>query len=285
MEKLSSSKVLKEIIAKYGFKFNKNLGQNFLIDSNILQKIIRAGEIDKDTGVIEIGPGIGVLTQELAEEAGKVIAIEIDSHLIPILGETLAEYSNVKVIHADALKVDMNSIIEKEFSGMPVKVVANLPYYITTPIIMGLLEKRLNIDGLVVMVQKEVAERMSADPGKKEYGALSVAVQYFTKPHIISTVPPHCFIPQPKVDSTIIKLDMLREPPVNVNDEKRFFNVVKAAFGQRRKTLLNALSNSGMFRMNKDQIRQVLMEIGVGETQRGETLNIMQFALLSNSIF
>ncbi|MBZ4646118.1 MAG: rRNA (adenine1518-N6/adenine1519-N6)-dimethyltransferase [Petroclostridium sp.] len=285
MDKLSSPKVLKEIITKYGFRFNKNLGQNFLIDSNVLDKIVSSAEIGENTGVIEIGPGIGVLTQALAEKAGKVVAIELDSHLLPILNETLGEYKNVKIINADALKVDMNAIINNEFPNMDVKVAANLPYYITTPIIMGLLEKKLNIDSIIVMVQKEVAERMAAKAGEKDYGALSVAVQYFTKPCIIATVPPHCFMPQPKVESVVIKLDILRQPPVEVEDEKKFFNVVKAAFGQRRKTLVNALSNSGLFTMSKEQIKEMLISIGIREDQRGETLSIMQFAELANAIF
>ncbi|WHH57055.1 16S rRNA (adenine(1518)-N(6)/adenine(1519)-N(6))-dimethyltransferase RsmA [Petroclostridium sp. X23] len=285
MDRLSSPKVLKEVIKKYGFRFNKNLGQNFLIDANVLDKIAEASGIGENTGAIEIGPGIGVLTQVLAEHAGKVVAIELDSHLIPILNETLGQYDNVKVINADALKIDMNAIINNELAGMNVKVVANLPYYITTPIIMDLLEKRLNIDSITVMIQKEVAERMVAKAGEKEYGALSVAVQYFTEPNLIMTVPPHCFMPQPKVESTVIKLDLRRQPAVSVQDEKQFFRVVKAAFGQRRKTLVNALSNSGLFTMSKEQIRETLVKLEIQENRRGETLTIMQFAELANAIF
>ncbi|MGE4282553.1 MAG: 16S rRNA (adenine(1518)-N(6)/adenine(1519)-N(6))-dimethyltransferase RsmA [Clostridia bacterium] len=285
MDRLSSPKVLKEIIKKYHFRFNKNLGQNFLIDINVLDKIAEAAGIDKKTGVIEVGPGIGVLTQVLAEQAGKVVAIELDSHLIPILEETLVEYDNVQVINKDVLKVDIEAIIKNELLDMDIKIIANLPYYITTPIIMNFLEKRLNIDSITVMIQKEVAERMVAEPGGKEYGALSVAVQYYTEPKIIMTVPPHCFMPQPKVDSVVIRLDLRNEPVVEIKSEKQFFNVVKAAFGQRRKTLVNALSNSGLFNMSKEQIREVLLNYGIGEAQRGETLTIMQFAEIANSIF
>ncbi len=284
MTNLSSTKVLKEIIDKYNFRFNKNLGQNFLIDSNILDTIVDASVIEKNTGIIEIGPGIGVLTQSLAEKAEKVVAIEVDTRLIPILEDTMGIYPNVKIIHGDALKVDMENILQQEFKGMDVKVVANLPYYITTPIIMGLLEKRLNISSLVVMIQKEVAQRMIAQPGKKDYGALSVAVQYYTKPSIVTTVSPHCFMPQPKVESTVIRLDILKEPSVNVEDEKRFFKVVKAAFGQRRKTLINALTNSGSFKISKADLKVLLNKLGIEEKQRGETLSIVQFADLSNAI-
>ncbi|MDK2801548.1 MAG: rRNA (adenine1518-N6/adenine1519-N6)-dimethyltransferase [Clostridiales bacterium] len=284
MDKLTSPKVIKEIIHKYGFRFNKNLGQNFLIDSNVLEKIIDAAEINEGTGVIEIGPGIGVLTQALAEKAGKVIAIEVDAHLIPILKETVGEYGNIKIIHDDALKINLKQIINSEFPNMNVKIAANLPYYITTPIIMELLEKRLNIDSIVVMIQKEVAERMVAEPGEKEYGALSVVVQYFTRPQLITTVPPHCFMPQPKVDSTVIKLNVRKQPAVAVASEEQFFKVVKAAFGQRRKTLVNALSNSTSFKMSKDEIKQILKKLNIQETQRGETLSIMQFAELANAI-
>jgi len=285
MYNLSSPKVLKEIINKYGFRFNKNLGQNFLIDNNVLDKIIHAAEIDRDTGVIEIGPGIGVLTQQLAEKARKVIAIELDSHLIPVLNETLSANDNVRVINNDALRVDVQQIINDEFKDMKVKVVANLPYYITTPIVMSLLEKKLKISSIVVMVQKEVAERMVARPGSKDYGALSVAVQYYTNPHIITVVDPHCFIPQPKVSSVVIKLDILENPSVVVEDEEKFFKVVKAAFGQRRKTLVNALFNSGAFKMTKEEIKAVLKNIDVDENQRGESLSILQFAKLSDAIF
>ncbi|NLY42731.1 MAG: 16S rRNA (adenine(1518)-N(6)/adenine(1519)-N(6))-dimethyltransferase RsmA [Clostridiaceae bacterium] len=285
MEKLSSPKVLKKIIEKYGFRFNKKLGQNFLIDVNILDKMMEAAEIDEKTGVIEIGPGIGVLTQALAEKAAKVVAIELDANLIPILDETVGGYPNVRVINGNALKIDLKTIITKEFENMDVKIAANLPYYITTPIIMGILEKKLPVKSMIVMVQKEVAQRMIAKQGGKEYGALSVAVQYYTKPRIILTVPPHCFMPQPKVESTVIKLDILEQPSVQVKDEDRFFSVVKAAFGQRRKTLLNALSNSGLFNMTKEEIRKTLLDIGIHEDQRGETLSIMQFAQLSDAIY
>jgi len=276
---------VKEIINKYGFHFNKGLGQNFLIDGNILHQIINASEIDRSTGVIEIGPGIGVLTQEIAEKAGKVVAIELDSHLIPILKETLSDYDNVKIINDNALKVDMKRIINDEFKNMQVKVVANLPYYITTPIVMKLLEDRLNIHSMVIMVQKEVADRMVAKPGGKNYGALSVAVQYFTQPRIVTVVQPHSFIPQPKVSSAVIKLDLLDQPLVKVENEERFFKVVKAAFGQRRKTLVNAITNSKDFKITKEELKEILIRLSINENQRGETLSIMQFAALSDAIF
>jgi len=285
MGNLSSPKLVKEIINKYGFHFNKGLGQNFLIDGNILHQIINASEIDRSTGVIEIGPGIGVLTQEIAEKAGKVVAIELDSHLIPILKETLSDYDNVKIINDNALKVDMKRIINDEFKNMQVKVVANLPYYITTPIVMKLLEDRLNIHSMVIMVQKEVADRMVAKPGGKNYGALSVAVQYFTQPRIVTVVQPHSFIPQPKVSSAVIKLDLLDQPLVKVENEERFFKVVKAAFGQRRKTLVNAITNSKDFKITKEELKEILIRLSINENQRGETLSIMQFAALSDAIF
>ena len=284
MGKLSSPKELKRIIEQYGFRFNKNLGQNFLIDENILQKIVDAAELDKNTGVIEIGPGIGVLTQVLAENAGKVIAIELDSKLIPILNDTLADYSNISIINKDVLKVNISEMIQHEFNNMQVKVVANLPYYITTPIIMELLERKLDIDSIVVMIQKEVAQRMVAAPGSKDFGALSLVVQYYTNSYIIGTVSPHCFIPQPKVDSMIIRLDLRPEPPVEVDNEKIFFKTIKAAFGQRRKTLLNALFNSGFFQMTKDELKEILRELEIQENQRGEELSMEQFAKLANKI-
>lgn len=285
MDKLSSPQILKGIIGKHGFRFNKNLGQNFLIDSNILQIIAEASAMDKDACVIEIGPGVGVLTQVLAEKSKKVIAIEIDSHLIPILEETLSGYNNVKIINKDILKVDMNKLISEEFDKSEVKVIANLPYYITTPIIMNLLENRINLSSIIVMVQKEVAERFVASPGGKDYGAISLAVQYYTQPRIIAKVPPDCFMPRPKVESMIVRLDVLSEPPVKANDEKKFFSVIKAAFGQRRKTLINALYNSGLFKMSKDEMKELLNKIGLKDNCRGETLSITQFSELSNSIF
>ncbi len=285
MDKLSSPQILKGIIGKHGFRFNKNLGQNFLIDSNILQIIAEASAMDKDACVIEIGPGVGVLTQVLAEKSKKVIAIEIDSHLIPILEETLSGYNNVKIINKDILKVDMNRLISEEFDKSEVKVIANLPYYITTPIIMNLLENRINLSSIIVMVQKEVAERFVASPGGKDYGAISLAVQYYTQPRIIAKVPPDCFMPRPKVESMIVRLDVLSEPPVKANDEKKFFSVIKAAFGQRRKTLINALYNSGLFKMSKDEMKELLNKIGLKDNCRGETLSITQFSELSNSIF
>ncbi len=285
MNNLASGKTVKQIIAAHGFTFNKNLGQNFLIDANVLENIVEAAGVDEHTGVIEIGSGAGVLTQALAQRAGKVVSIELDKRLIPILQATLKEYENVQIIQGDALKIDMHKIIKDAFEGLSVKVIANLPYYITTPIIMGLLENKMNIESIVVMIQKEVAERMVAAPGTKDYGALSVAVQYFTSPSMVSIVSPHCFIPQPKVASAVIKLQRLKEPPVKVQSEKYFFSTVKAAFGQRRKTLLNALANAGVFGKTKEQIKQILENIDIKENQRGETLSMQEFAKLSNALY
>lgn len=284
MDKLSSPKELKRLINQYGFRFNKSLGQNFLVDENILQYIVSAANININTGVIEVGPGVGVLTQRLAEKAGKVIAVELDTNLMPILADTLKAYNNVEVINADILKVNLDEIINSKFTNMEVKVVANLPYYITTPIIMNILEQRLKINSLVVMIQKEVAERMVALPGTKDYGALSVAVQYFTNPQIVKIVSPHCFIPQPKVESAVIVMELRDEPAVKLDNEKFFFKIIKAAFGQRRKTLLNALSNSRLINIDKEQLKQIFLEIGIGESQRGEELSIEQFAQLANKI-
>ena len=273
----------KEIVSKYGFRFSKSLGQNFLVDGNIITKICEGAEITEADGIIEIGPGIGTLTQQLSKYAKKVVAVELDKKLLPILEETLEGIDNVKVINSDILKVDIEKLIEEEFEGLNVKVVANLPYYITTPIIMKLLEEKLDIESISVMIQKEVAERMIADPGSKDYGALSVAVQYHSDPKIIANVPSAVFIPRPNVDSAVIKLDIYKTPPVEVLDEKLMFKVVKSAFGQRRKTILNALSG-GYLELDKDIIREVLETAGIDLKKRGEVLSKEDFAHIANVI-
>lgn len=272
----------KEIIKKYGIKLTKSLGQNFLTDDNVVSRIVDAAEITKDDMVIEIGPGIGSMTAELASRAGRVIAIEIDKHLIPALEDNLKGFSNIDIVNQDIMKVNVKDIANNK-QNMKLKVVANLPYYITTPIIMKLLEEEDNdIELMVFMVQKEVAQRMVAKPGGKDYGALSVAVQYYAQPEKVFDVPPHCFIPQPEVDSTIVKLKRNITPPVTLKDKEMFFKVVKAAFGQRRKTLLNALSNFAALNRTKEEVREILKAINIDENVRGETLSIEQFAALSN---
>ncbi len=281
--RLYSPVVVKEIIEKHGFRFSKSLGQNFLIDGNIIDRIIEGSGIGEDDGIIEVGPGIGTLTQKLCESAGKVVAIELDNNLLPILEETLEGYNNVEVIHGDVLKVDLNQIIEERLKGKEIKVVANLPYYITTPIIMKLLEEKIHINKIVVMVQKEVALRMKAAPGNKDYGALSIAVQYYSKPEIIVDVPKNVFMPRPNVDSAVIMLDVYHEPVIKVKDEKLFFNVVKAAFGKRRKTLLNALT--GGVELKKEEIEEVLKRSEIDPVRRGETLNIEEFARIADEIY
>ncbi len=276
-----------EIIKKHGLKLTKALGQNFLTDFSVVQRIVDASEMDKDTLAIEIGPGVGSMTRELAERSAGVAAVEIDKRLIPALSENLSDYSNVSIINEDIMKADIDAIIKKYkelYNAKSVKVVANLPYYITTPIIMRFLEEVKGVDKMVFMVQKEVAERMVSGPGTKDYGALSVAVQFYSNPKIIFDVPPHCFIPQPEVHSTIIGLDILSEPPVEVADKNLYFKIVKASFGQRRKTLVNALSNSGFFNKSKEQIKQILEEMGLNGNIRGEVLTVAQFAQLSNLI-
>lgn len=285
MPELTSPAVVKELMAKHNLSFHKGLGQNFLIDADVLEDIVRFSGIDQETGVIEIGPGIGVLTRELSHHAAKVVSIELDDRLFPLLSETLAGCENVEVIHQDALKVDYEKLISEEFPGMPVRLAANLPYYITTPILMKLLEARLPLESITVLVQKEVAERMAAAPGGKTYGALSVAVQYYTEPERVLTVPPHCFMPPPKVHSEVIRLKIRKEPAVTVKDEAQFFKVVRAAFGQRRKTLINALSNSGMFQMSREALRTLFETLGLQEDIRGERLSLVQFAQLSDGIF
>lgn len=283
-KRLYSPKVTKEIIEKYGFKFSKSLGQNFLIDKNIIDKICEGAEISKDDGIIEIGPGIGTLTQELCERAGKVVVVELDKKLIPILKETLSYYDNIEIINDDILKTDIEDIINTRLKGLNVKVVANLPYYITTPIIMKLLEDRYNIDKIVVMIQKEVALRMQAEPGNKDYGALSIAVQFYSNPHIITNVPKNVFIPKPKVDSAVIALDVYKEPKIAVKDEKLLFQVVKAAFGKRRKTLINALSSSNI-NISKEQVKEILDKCNINSQIRGEKLTIYDFARITDALY
>ena len=279
-----------EILKKYNFTFQKRYGQNFLIDANILEKIIRLSEITKDDCVIEIGPGIGTMTQYLAESAGKVIAIEIDRHLIPILEETLKEYKNVTIMNEDVLKVDIKKIVEEKNNGNPIKVVANLPYYITTPIVMGLFESGVPLQDITIMVQKEVAERMQVGPGSKDYGALSLAVQYYARPEVLLQVPGTCFMPRPAVGSAVIRLKRYEKPPVTAQDEKKMFAVIRAAFGQRRKTLSNALaggltyadSKGNPVQVNRQQVCAVLEKMGIKPDIRGEALTLAQFAELSN---
>ena len=278
--KLSNPKQTIEVIQKHNFNFKKSFGQNFLIDSHVIDKIIRAAEITPEDNVLEIGPGIGTLTQYLAESAGKVAAVEIDEKLIPVLEETLAEYDNVRVINEDILKCDIDSI----FGGEPFKVVANLPYYITTPIIMGLLEGNSHFDSLTVMIQKEVADRMKAGPGTKDYGALSLAVQYYAEPYLAANVPPNCFMPRPNVGSAVIRLKRRPEPAVQVKDEKLLFGLIRAAFMERRKTLLNAVKNSKELDISKERVEEVLTELGIDTRIRGEALNLEQFALLADNL-
>lgn len=273
-----------EVLQKHNFHFQKKFGQNFLIDPNILTKIVEAAEISKADCVLEIGPGIGTMTQYLAEQAGRVVAVEIDKSLIPILEETLAGYDNVTLINADILKVDISRIVEEENQGRPVKVVANLPYYITTPIIMGLFESRVPLQSITVMVQKEVAERMQVGPGTKDYGALSLAVQYYAKPEIVANVPPNCFIPRPNVGSAVIRLIRYQEPTVQVEDEARLFALIRAAFNQRRKTLVNALSNAPGIGVTKEQVAEALERLGFSPAIRGEALTLEQFALLAGEL-
>jgi len=271
----------KELIKKYGIKLTKSLGQNFLTDSNVVSRIVDTAEITEDDLVIEIGPGIGSMTGELASRAGRVIAVEIDKHLIPALEDNLKDFSNLEIINEDIMKVSVKAVTENR-QNMRLKVVANLPYYITTPIIMKLLEEDNDIELMVFIVQKEVAQRMVAKPGGKDYGALSVAVQYYAQPEKVFDVPPHCFIPQPEVDSTIVKLKKNKKPPVILKDKDMFFKVVKAAFGQRRKTLLNALANSEALSRSKEEVREILSAVNIDENTRGETLSMEQFAALAN---
>ncbi|PKM93827.1 MAG: 16S rRNA (adenine(1518)-N(6)/adenine(1519)-N(6))-dimethyltransferase [Firmicutes bacterium HGW-Firmicutes-1] len=283
-EKIATPKRTMEIINKYNFIFQKRFGQNFLIDSNILEKIVHGAELTKEDVVIEIGPGIGSLTQVLAENAKMVIAIEIDKKLIPILEETLIGYDNVIIINEDILKVDMQKLIDQYNDGRKIKVIANLPYYITTPIIMGLFENNVPVDTITVMVQKEVADRMQAGPGTKDYGALSLAVQYYSKPKVIAQVGPNCFIPAPKVGSSVISLKRFDEQEIEVADEKFLFRIIRASFNQRRKTLVNSISNQETLNVSKACLQQVLGKMGLDERIRGEALTLKQFIELSNYI-
>nr|WP_296156973.1 16S rRNA (adenine(1518)-N(6)/adenine(1519)-N(6))-dimethyltransferase RsmA [uncultured Blautia sp.] len=280
---LGNPKYTIEVLQKYGFVFQKRFGQNFLIDTHVLDKIIAASEITKDDFVLEIGPGIGTMTQYLADAAREVTAVEIDDALIPILQDTLKEWDNVSVIHGDILKTDINKIAEEKNQGKPIKVVANLPYYITTPIIMGLFESHVPVESITVMVQKEVADRMQTGPGSKDYGALSLAVQYYAKPEIVANVPPNCFMPRPKVGSAVIRLTRHKEMPVQVDDEKLMFRLIRASFNQRRKTLSNSLKNSQELNYSKEQVETAITESGLPLNIRGEALTLEQFAELSNN--
>lgn len=271
-----------EVLQKYDFVFQKKFGQNFLIDPHVLDKIVNAAGITKDDFVLEIGPGIGTMTQYLAAAAGKVFAVEIDKALIPILGDTLKDFPNVQVINEDILKVDIKKLAEEHNNGKPIKVVANLPYYITTPIIMGLFESGVPVDSITVMVQKEVAERMQVGPGTKDYGALSLAVQYYAEPYIVANVPPNCFMPRPKVGSAVIRLTRHEKPPVEVKDEKLMFRLIRASFNQRRKTLANGLNNSSELSFTKEEIQQTIEACGFPPGVRGEALTLEDFARLAN---
>ncbi len=283
MEKLSNPQVTIETIKKYEFAFSKRFGQNFLIDGHVINKILDAADITEEDTVLEIGPGIGTMTQYLAERAGKVIAVEIDKNLLPILDETLAEYSNITVINDDILKVDIPALVEAENGGRPIKVVANLPYYITTPIIMTLFESGVPLDSVTVMVQKEVAVRMQAVPSTKDYGALSLAVQFYAKPYIAANVPPNCFIPRPGVGSAVIRLTRFSKPPVEVKNEKLMFKLIRASFNQRRKTLVNGIANGGIG-FTKADVENALAAIGLSSNVRGESLTLAQFAALSDAL-
>ena len=284
MATLGNPKNTIEVLQKYHFNFQKKFGQNFLINTSILEEIIDAAEITREDFVLEIGPGIGTMTQYLCEAAREVVAVEIDTNLIPILGDTMPAYDNVEVMNADILKVDIAKLADERNGGKPIKVVANLPYYITTPIIMGLFESHVPIDSITIMVQKEVADRMQEGPGSKEYGALSLAVQYYAKPEIVVNVPPSCFMPQPKVGSAVIRLTRHENPPVDVDNEKLMFQVIRASFNQRRKTLANGLNNFGSFSLGKEEIQKSIEELGVPVNIRGEALSLEQFAKLSNII-
>lgn len=284
MASLGSFQTTNEIIRKHNFAIQKKYGQNFLIDERVLEKIVNAAELTKEDYVIEIGPGIGTLTQYLCEQAGKVTSIEIDKELIPILNETLASYDNFELINEDVLKVNLHDLVEKNGNGRPCKVVANLPYYITTPIIMALLENRVPIESITVMVQKEVAERMMVGPGTKDYGALSLAVQYYAEPYIVANVPQNCFVPRPNVDSAVIRLTCHKEPPVSVIDEKLMFNLIRASFNQRRKTIVNGISNFSGLNFSKETVIQALTNIGISEKVRGETFDLKMFATFSDEL-
>lgn len=273
----------KQIIKKYEFNFKKNFGQNFLVDERVLDKIVSAADINENDLVIEVGPGIGTLTQAMAKKAGKVVSVEIDKTLVPILGELLADYDNIEIINEDILKVDINELIEHH-NGMNVKMAANLPYNITTPIIMNILEKHIPMESLTVMIQKEVAYRMNAKPSTKDYGSLSLVTQYYCEPYLVANVPQNCFMPRPNVDSAVIKLTILKEPRVNVKNEQFMFDFIKAAFSQRRKTLVNCIFSNGMLRLNKEELGKVLNELGYDERVRGESLTLEDYAKISDKM-
>ena len=274
-----------EVLQKYNFNFQKKFGQNFLIDPHVLDKIIGAAGVTKEDMVLEIGPGIGTMTQYLAEAAREVVAVEIDTKLIPILEDTLKEYDNVTVLNEDILKVDIRKIAEEKNGGKPIKVVANLPYYITTPIIMGLFESEVPLDSITVMVQKEVADRMQVGPGTKDYGALSLAVQYYAEPYIVANVPPNCFMPRPNVGSAVIRLQVHKNPDIRVKDESLMFRIIRASFNQRRKTLQNSLSHDPQLGISKEVVARILEEMGLSATIRGEALSLQQFAQFSDLVF
>lgn len=284
MQKIGTVEGTKAVISKYPFAFQKKFGQNFLIDPHVLDKIIDSANITKEDCVIEIGPGIGSVTQQLIEHAGKVISIEIDDQLIPILTEQFGDCSNFRLIHKDVLKVDLKKLIEEESPNRKIKVVANLPYYITTPIIMALLENQLNIESITVMVQKEVADRLASKPGSKQYGAITVSVNYFADTYLVANVPRNCFMPRPNVDSAVIQLRLHDESPVQVGNVQQLFKIIKAAFLLRRKTLLNTLAAHGELGLEKDKLKELLDESGIGAQTRGETLSIEEFARLSDYI-
>lgn len=283
MAKLGNPQETIQVLQKHDFHFQKKFGQNFLIDPHVLDKIIEAAEVTKDDFVLEIGPGIGTMTQYLAEAAREVTAVEIDDALIPILEDTLKEWDNVTVLHGDILKTDIRRIAEEKNQGRPIKVVANLPYYITTPIIMGLFESHVPVDSITVMVQKEVADRMQTGPGSKDYGALSLAVQYYAEPKIVANVPPNCFMPRPKVGSAVIRLTRHQDPPVTTLDEKLMFRLIRASFNQRRKTLSNSLKNSQELPYSKEEVETAITECGLPLNIRGEALTLEQFARLSDA--
>lgn len=285
MASLGNPKETIEILNKYHFNFQKKFGQNFLIDTHVLDKIIKAAEVGKDDLVVEIGPGIGTLTQYLCEAAREVVAVEIDKNLIPILEDTLSDYDNITILNEDILKVDLNRLVQERNGGRPVKVVANLPYYITTPIIMGLFEAHVPVENITVMVQKEVADRMQAGPGGKDYGALSLAVQYYAKPYIAANVPPNCFMPRPNVGSAVIRLTLHGDKPVVIKDEALMFKLIRASFNQRRKTLANGLNNSEEIKLSKELITEAITELDFSPSIRGEALTLTDFAALSNLIY
>lgn len=284
MARLGNPQETIRVLQKHDFHFQKKFGQNFLIDPRVLDKIVEAAQVGGEDFVLEIGPGIGTMTQCLGEHARQVLAVEIDKNLIPILQETLAGYDNVEIRQGDILKQDIQAIADRYNGGRPIKVVANLPYYITTPIIMSLFESRVPLANVTVMVQKEVAERMKALPGTKECGALSLAVQYYAKPYLAANVPPNCFMPRPRVGSAVIRLDCLAQTPVEVEDERLMFRLIRASFNQRRKTLQNGLSNSGELDFSKEEIRQAIENTGLPSVVRGETLGLKEFAALADEL-